>query len=76
MNHVFVRVPRDPDTCLLNFQNFLEHRMKNDFFQILNQFNLSGIGTGCIVPRFVNLFRYNGFMAFVYLHGTSVVWVQ
>ena len=54
MNHVFVRVPRDPDTCLSNFQNFLERQMKNDFFQILNQFNLSGIGTGCIVPRFVN----------------------
>ena len=56
MNHVFLRVPRDPDTCLLNFQNFLEHHIKNDFFQILNQFNLSGFGTGCIVPRFVNPF--------------------
>ena len=56
MNHVIVRVPRDPDTCLKNFKKFLEHNIKNDFFQISNQFNLSGFGTGCIVPRLVHPF--------------------
>ena len=75
MNHVIVRVPRDPDTCLKNLKNFLEHNVKNHFFQILNQFNLSGFGTGCIVPRLVHPF-YRFRVLVWYLCGTSVVWVQ
>ena len=43
MNHVIVRVPRDPDTCLKNFKNFLEQNIKNDFFSNLKSVQFIGI---------------------------------